>query len=257
MTQLMSTGDHYSRDHRLGAVCEFNGVDVYAKYNADVYSFEPSDGELSTDYALKTSGSGFNLWHSKFGSFKLEIGFYVGGQDKRDLKQNVNKLIVAAKQCIIRYGDDFGFEFDCVLESYEVEFTDIEWYDDVVLTFAAVRRDKIDVTETSGTTTSVKFFNEGSKESGLKITALSASTISNFKFMYLIDGEWEEVKIDQLKANLPFTLDGIEGKVQENGINAYNRSNLINFPKAYPGDNQVKFSSAVKAAVEFYPTYEI
>ena len=257
MTDIVSRGDHYSLDKRLGAVCTFNDEDVYARFNADAYSFIPSGGELTTDFALKTSQSGFNLWHSQFGSCKLEIGFYVGGQDKRDLKLNVNRLVAAAKQCVVYYGDDIGFEFDCVLESYTVDFTDIEWFDDVKLTFSAVRREPHENMTSSAAVTSMKFFNEGSKTSGLRITAVSSSTISNFKFMYRIDGEWEEVTVDQIKANLPFVLDGIDGKVQENGINSYNRTDLINFPKVYPGENEVKFSSAAKMSIEYYPTYQI
>ena len=246
----------YARNRRLGCYCEMNGEDVYAKFDADVYAFSPTNGAVEVSYDLKPSRSGFDVWNTRFGEHGLEVGFYVGGNGKSDLKQNVNGLIRAARQCTLVHGSDVNYEFDCVLTGFSVESTGVEWYDDVVLTFAAVRRGKLQ-NEVRSSTRSLTFYNYGTSESGLKVTLTSTSALSKATMTYESADGLKTVNVSNLKANTPFVIDGIEGKVLENGINSFLKTDLVSFPKAMPGENTISVSSSMKVEVEFYPTYEI
>ena len=53
-------------------------------------------------------------------------------------------------------------------------------------------------------------------------------------------------------------IDGILGEVKSNGINRFSDTNLIDFPKALPGNNVLEVSdNTCTVEVAFYPTFVV
>lgn len=252
----MNIGEFYEHDQRLGSVTTFNGVDIYAKYNADVYSFTPSAGPIDGTFQRKVSKSTFENFYFDFANGTLQIDAYVGGANKLDAIMNVNGLIAAASETTIYYAEDIGFYFDAILTSYSVTETGVEWFFDVSMTFDAIRHMPI-VSETFAGS-SFKFENLGSIPSGIKLTFVPSATISNPTLTFNDNTPFEQkVTFTRLTASYTFVIDGIDGHVTQNGINSILLTDLVKFPKAIPGWNTVNASFTADWTVEFYPTFEI
>lgn len=252
----MDLGDFYKHDRRLGPTLEFNGVDVYGRFNADVHTFTPIQGSIDNTVQRKVSRSAFDVFNFDFGAGTLEVGAYVGGANKLDMLMNVNGYIAAAQKCIIYYSEDIGFEFDANLESYSVTDAGVEWFSDVTLTFNAIRR--MQLTTESSTRSSFEFENLGSVPSGVRITIVPSFGYSNATLTLNDNLDTEMViRFPKLTKSYKFIIDGIDGKVTENGINAILNTDLISFPKVYPGINTVSINFSGTITIEYYPTFEI
>lgn len=249
-------GDFYEHDQRLGSITTFDGIDIYAKYNADVYSFVPTPGGVDATYQRKVSRSTMESFYSDFQTSNLEISCYVGGANKLDALMNVNGLVAAAQKTEVYYEEDIAFDFDAILTSYSVTETGIEWFFDVSLTFAAVRHMPLKTATYTGT--SYSFSNYGATDSGIRLTIVPSSSGSNGTIT-LNDGlETEHViTLKTYTSSYTYLIDGIDGYVRRNGINSILDTDLTKFPKAYPGNNTINTSFSATVTVEYYPTFEI
>lgn len=235
-----------------------DGLSVYSAFNADVYNITYAGGDITSSYEKMVGKSSFETYYFDFSPQQLEVSFYVGGMDKNDVLMNINNLIAKAKHCVCRYEDEDTFEFDCVLTGYEAEFTDIEWFYSVVLTFDAIRRRPIVVKQSDGAVTKFEVDNFGTVVSGAKITITSATTRSSINVTYYDRfGQQQIVIVNNVTANVPIVIDGIEGAVTEREANIYDRTDLMMFPMVQSGKNTFSCNYAVKWTVEYYPTYEI
>ena len=238
---------HYVNDRRIGEACVINGHDAYSNYNADLIGITPSAGSLTQNYDRSVSKSFFNVYSTDFEPSSVDFAFYVGGIDRNDLYTNVSMLIAESKQCVINTGED-TFEYVCVLDSYEVEEQEIEWWQMVTLKFAFIRRLPLWTASTGGVAkTKLEFFNPGVIESGLRIRVKSATQQSGVKV--------GDVTINTIHANNEFIIDGISGTVTENGVNKFQETDIISFPRVQHGDNVIQCNKAVQLAIEFYPTF--
>lgn len=248
---------HYVKDKCLGGSLRIDGKNAYAEFNADLYDIDYGAGSIEQSYERKVGKSSFDAYHFDFATQQLTLSLYVGGIDKNDAFFNVNKLIAACKSCVIQHEDDSNYEFDSVLTDYAVEFTDIEWFYSVELTFDAIRR--MPLTEfTAKSSKELEFVNFGSVVSGAKITLTASYQMQNVSLTCRDRfGNSQAIKINKLKANVPFIIDGINGEVLENGINVFNETDMVMFPMVMPGANKISSGSALTIKVEFYPTFEI
>lgn len=251
-----NVGDFYEHDQRLGSITTFDGIDIYAKYNADVYSFVPTPGGVDATYQRKVSRSTMECFYSDFQTSTLDVLCYVGGANKLDALMNVNGLIAAAQKTEIYYEEDIAFDFDAVLTSYSMTETGIEWFFDVKMTFAAVRHMPIKTMKYTGT--SYSFDNNGATNSGMRLTIVPSSSGSNGKIT-LNDGLQTEhvITLTTYTSSYTYLIDGIDGYVRKNGINSLLETDLTKFPKAYPGTNTITTSFSATVTVEYYPTFEI
>lgn len=252
----MNLGDFYKRDRRLGSTMTFDGVDVYGRFNADVHSFVSTSGGVDNTVTRKVSKSSFDQFYFDFNAGTLVVDAYVGGANKLDMLMNVNGYIAAAKKCVIYYSEDLGFEFDANLESYSVSDTGIEWFCDVSLTFNAIRR--MPLVSESSSLTNYKFENLGTRPSGLRITITPTGSFDN-AYIRVNPNTDDELKINftRITQAYKFIIDGVDGKVTENGINAILKTDLVKFPYVVPGMNTVSINFAASITYEYYPTFEI
>lgn len=258
-----TNGDFYKHDRRCGPVVRMNGEDLYAKYNADLVSITPSPGSIDLSYKRNTGRSSFTTYLSVDNNPTYDAMFYVGGANKMDMMLNINGLIAACKSGILYVDEDLACEYEAVLSSFSYEDTGIEWFSSVTLTFQAIRRFPL-VTETVDDDSSITFENLGTVESGMRISVSTNGTITPFSIVINrgIEGAENQIDLDALTGNLTFVIDGIEGTVRENGVNAMLKTTLVNFPKVLPGDNTIEFkknsvNAYVDATIEYYPTFAL
>lgn len=248
---------HYVKDKCLGGSLRIDGKNAYVEFNADLYDIDYGAGSIEQSYERKVGKSSFDAYHFDFETQQLTLSLYVGGIDKNDAFFNVNKLIAACKDCVIQHEDDSDYEFASVLTDYSVEFTDIEWFYSVELTFDAIRRMPLTEAKVSSAK-ELEFVNFGSVVSGAKITLTSSWQAQNVSITCKDRfGNSQVIKIDNLRANVPFIIDGINGEVLENEINVFSHTDMVMFPMVMPGSNKISSSSTLSIKVEFYPTFEI
>lgn len=257
MSQIVNN-EHYVIDSCLGGSFLVDGKNAYTEFNADVYDISYGAGSIDLSYEEKVGGSGFSTYHSSFSPQQLTISFYVGGVDKADALLNSNKLIAACSHAIIRYEDEDAFEFASVLTAFNVEFTEVEWFFSVELTFDAVRRMLEDEFVSSSAESTFEVFNYGTKMSGVTIAITSESAQQSLSVSYKDRfGNMQTMTITEVKANVPVVIDGVNGEVLENGVNVFNRTDLVMFPMVFFGSNKFTASKPVTWNVKFYPTFEI
>ena len=250
--------DHYLKDQCLGGSFVMDGLSVYSAFNADVYDIKYAGGDITSSYEKMVGKSSFEAYYFDFSPQEFEVSFYVGGMDKNDVLMNINNLIAKAKHCVCRYEDEDTFEFDCVLTNFEIEFTGIEWYYSVVLTFEAIRRRQIATKSSDGAVTKFEVDNFGTVVSGARVTITSALARSSINVTYYDRfGQQQIVTIQDVKADVPIVIDGIEGSVTEREANIYDRTDLMLFPMVQTGKNTFSCNYDVEWTVEYYPTYEI
>lgn len=239
--------EFYQIDQCLGSVCEINGKSAYGLFNADLKSIRPIAGVVTTDFSKTVGLSGLRINNQKIDTGGIEVVFYVGGAYKDDCYLNTNNLIAECKNCVIKT-DEEKFEYVAVLTNFNVVETGIEFYNEVTLTFGAIRRYPMETKVFETGSGVVK--NIGSIESGMRIEITPKSSLATFT----ING----ITIKDMDANYPFVIDGLIGEVLCNGVNKFLSTDLIEFPKVQPGDNEITVSNTnVEVKVSYYPTFII
>ena len=237
----------YKFDKRVGSACNINGKSAYASFGADLKELQPITGGVVTEFTRTVGKSNLRVNNQKFDVSGLTVVFYVGGQTKQSCYINTSNLIEECKDCIITTDED-NFEYVAVLTNYNVVETGIDFYNEVTLTFSAVKR--LALVKTVFDTGNGSVFNLGNVTSGMKITITPKADLSTF----MING----ITIKNLTANMPFIIDGLQGEVLCNGINRFLDTDLIEFPKVKPGKNQIGVSNTnVTVEVSYYPTFII
>lgn len=241
----MLNAKYLQQDKRIGDRLYINGRDAYLLYNADLKEFfEPQElSEFSADYQKLPGGSGLLLLSNKLPAKKLQIQCYIGGADDDFARINASSFVAACRECVIcRSGS--RFEYPAILLSYADEDSGVPPYRLVTLNFAVIRRGPLVAVAITG---SGKIFNDGNISSGVKYEITPASNLSEFT----ISG----VKCKNLSAGKTFVIDGISGRVHAEGVNRFADTDLSEFPKIQPGENQILMSSPVPVTVSFYPIY--
>lgn len=237
--------EFYQLDKRLGSVCTINGKSAYGLFNADLKELIPVAGSIAADFSKALGGSGLHVASYKINTGGIKAIFYVGGAAKEDCYLNTSNLIAECQECIIKTDED-RFEYVAVLTAFDVVETGIEFYNEVTLTFSAVKR--LPMVTRRFDKGNGSFKNIGSIPSGMRVAITPGSALASLT----VNG----IVITDMTAGLPFVIDGLVGEVMCNGINRFLNTDLIEFPKANPGDNEIKVSDTnVVVEVSFYPTF--
>lgn len=237
--------EYHANDRRVGDICIINGKDTYEHFCADLASAEPISGSLSQESLVSVGNHDFTLLHQDFVHGELELVFYVGGTTKNVCDINCSRLIMECKTCVVKW-EGQEFEYASVLQSFEVEESGIEFYNIVTLKFTAIKRQPLVTLEVNADL--FMFNNIGTVASGLRIKVVPTTSLSRF-----VIGEIVIVNLSQGKE---YIIDGILGKVTENGVNCFGRTNLIDFPKVQPGNNMLNTTiSQAEVQIEYYPVF--
>lgn len=246
------TSHMYQYMHPYGDPCTINGKDSLTTFSATLKELIPSAGNITGNVSRAMSAS--HLRSSGFGiqPGKLQLVFYVYGSSAQSCAFNTSNLIAECEQCIISTPTD-GFEYAAVLTGMAVKPTGVDFYNQVDLTLTAIKRlplRSFEVDFTKGGTY-FPFENPGSVDSGMRLILTSAADIPDFQI--------NDIHIDKMTSQDKFIIDGIEGTVTCNGTNSFLRTDLIEFPKAHRGVNQLYLpvTESVSLRVEFYPVFNI
>ena len=236
-------------DVKIGSTCLINGKDSYSNFKADFVSLTPTAGEITSVYTTPGAKSKLDVHNFDQSIGSINVMFYVYGDTQDEMKVNVSKLLSEISESVISTSDD-EFEYDCVMSSCEIEYSEIEWYDVVTVTLNAVCRKPLASVNGSGTSCSLS--NQGTVISGCRITVTSTSAQNDVK----VAG----ITIKNLVANQPFCIDGIECEVYRldgvsTKINAFQDTDLIEFPKVKPGSNSFTSSVSLTWKIEWYPLF--
>lgn len=235
---------YYVQDIQAGDRCFFDNIDVYKVFNADLIEFNLIPGETSNDYRNNTGRSGFLILSTQKENVKAKLRFYVGGKSIEETQMNMLSLIAAGETCVLRM-DSSRFEYPAVLEEYEIESPGIDTYGLVTLLMRVVVRYPIVNLNVAGPQTVI---NPGRIMSGARFEISPSSDLSTLKIC--------GITAKNLKANEVFIIDGIEGRVTANGINRFQDTDIIDFPKIMPGKNEITMSSNVPVSISFYPVFQ-
>ena len=207
--------EFYQVDQRMGSICNINDKNVYDLFNADLKSIEPITGKITTDFSKAIGVSGLHI-----NSYNIDTGGIKTDED--------------------------SFEYIAVLTSFDVKETGIDFYNEVVLTFSAIKRLPMETKVFDGC--NGVFKNRGSIESGAIITITPKSSMESITV--------NRITVKNLSANLPFIIDGLIGEVKCSGVNRFLDTDLVDFPKVQSGENTVEVSSTnAKVEISFYPTF--
>ncbi len=244
MVQLIEYNPHYyNEDGQVGERCFLNSKDAYIEFNADLKSFQVMPGKAESDYTVAAGNCTMNLHHYETEPFELALEFYVGGASIEDTQTNISNLLLTAKDCIIRKGEDI-FEYVAVMTDRESEETDIEPYHLVTCKFAAIRRKPM-VRKVLDKTSVV--YNDGNTASGLCISVTPMKEMQSLT----VAG----ITITEMKPDITYVVDGISGSVTANGINYFAHTDIIDFPKIEPGRNVISLSEEVPVTITYYPVF--
>ena len=238
-------------NRRLGDAISIDGSDAYADFNADLASFSYSPGSVKSDSSRKIGKSGFSQYGIDFRPGSISLVFYIVGDSKSDILKKASDLIVACGKCMIETDVDLTSQYDCVMSSYSVSLTGIEWVAQLSVTLDAIRHLPL-VVKKATSKSSLHIYNPGSVQSGICIKAthhLSSKTDLAFSVNN------EQFVIKNVTQNEPVVIDGINGKVTHLGSNKILDSTLASFPIAGIGEMTVKCSIPVDFEVSFYPTF--
>lgn len=234
---------YYNEDRQIGDKCFFDGKDVYIDFNADLKSFEVTPGKIDADYAPGTGSCELNLYSVDANLMELIADFYVGGPSSETVQTNISNMLLAAQQCVIRKGGDV-FEYAAVLTDRDSEDTEVEPYYLLSLKFAVIRRKPLVTHQIQQTSV---IYNEGNVASGIRISLSPETKMESVTVM--------GITVMDLEPGITYVIDGIAGRVTANGINYFGHTDLTEFPKIQPGENEIEVSEGIPVTVSFYPVF--
>ncbi len=237
---------YIERDHQVGDAVTVDGIDVYQAYNADLKEHRVEPGKLTVDYQQRIGRSGFLLFNGDSDPKILTMAFYVGGEDDDEAQINAERLIQScARECVIRIGSS-RFEYAALLSgSPTVEDTGVQSYLLVTLTLYAVRR--LPLVSLDFNAAAIRLTNPGTAASGLRIILTPAQKITSMQV--------GDITVKDLATGVPFVIDGLSGTVTADGENRFADTDLTDFPRIEPGENEIILSQTVPTTLEYYPTF--
>lgn len=244
----------YNLGHPPGGVCLINGKNALTTFSAILKSITPVSGGVDSRAYVDNSMSKLRSLKYKATPGGIQTSFYVFGSTKELCDLNTSRLIAECFSCVIHTDQD-SFEYDAALTSHHTEPTGVDFYNLVELEFLAIRRFPLTRCELDFRSSLAQgFVNPGTVASGMRVMLMPEEDIPLLQFQL---SEQEPISVTGLLAGQVFVIDGIEGEVLCNGINKFGSTDLIDFPKALPGENQVTVtgSQPLKARVEFYPVF--
>lgn len=241
----------YAQDGRVGVYCEIDGVNLYTECNADLYEMAITPGEISKSTLRMVGRSQLRTSVERYGIPQLEIGFYVGGANKREAMYNVNVLAQRFRYGGIFKTEEEDYEYYISRSSYTVEETDVPCFYDVRFICDYVKRlpltSKTIVVSANGMGMDVE--NVGTVPTGIDMTIKPVVGVKNFSIM--------GIKVSEISLNGFIRIDGIRGVVNDNHGFAYSKTDLTTFPKINPGVTNISASHACTIEASWYPTFEV
>ena len=216
-----------------------NNKNIKKVFNADVVSFSPSAMQIDNNIITMDSGYGINLGLQQLKPQvrKLILDFY-NEDDMSNFTAEVSSSFVL--------DIEDGYIYWCYTKNGPSIDEDMyESYTYSIDVYSIKQKDMVSSTVNG----SIDILGNVYTEAVIELTSV------NELASYTIN----EITIDNLKENDTLVIDGIDKKVfyvSDPDISVFDDTNLVVFPKLYPGENDITVSdSSVKVVIKYYPTF--
>lgn len=228
-------------DRQVGETCWLNEKNTYLSFHADLKDFQVLPGDVESD-AVQRDQTFIASYKRIVGKTAL-LSFIVYGENEDRLERNISSLISESKECTIKR-ESAKMLYRALLTNYSMESTGIDFLREVTFHFLVSQHLP---KETHVFTGSKKIWVDGTAKADCIITIVPKSDLASFSIL--------GITVQNLKAGIPFIIDGISRKVSANGINRWGDTNLVDFPSLSPGFQQIAGSADAKVVIEYYPTF--
>lgn len=263
------------KDRQLGQNTFVNDKNIYDEFDADLISITPSVPAIEKNIYKSIGRHTYRINTFNMGNNGIELKFYIGGHTQQEAELNVNKLLseFIDKTALVKT-DGIDFEYVCVIESFNTEYTGVEFYHLVTIVANAIKRlPVVKYDFGSGFFSSVEdviitFENNGIVNSGLDIVIRFSGGNSFTVSCLTKTNKISEISFTDLStSNYYYKIGGLDGVVYRSGnsgfnspVNVFLNTDLVDFPIVKPGENSLEFiqqtAGQIKSAsVSFYPTF--
>lgn len=219
-----------------------NGVDVLS-YGVLVEQFSVGGTKVKNETYQGMNRTSFNLLSSQFGTRPISVSLFISAHDRRSLtlkKSKVDSLMWGKLELAL----PDGFLYTATLVSAgELAILGQENNQVIGLcsyTFEGIQHDDL-VTHTG---------NKVFCESTMPYTDCRLTGKANRAYSSLTIGT---VTITGVSTNDIIVVDGINGRILQNGGPCAGNMSFVHFPSLVPGENNI--TSPLTLTVEYYPTY--
>lgn len=219
-----------------------NGVDI-SQYGVLVETFSVGGTAVNNEVYQGRNRTHFNLIASTFGRRAITVSLFYGGKTRRELTMTKSKIDGLFYGPLELFLPD-GFYYSCVLTAAgEMAISGPQ--DDQVIavstyTFDGVRHDPLE-TVTGNTLKCASTM----PYTDCRLTCTASDDYASLTI--------EGVTITGVTAGDILTVDGINGRIMQNGAPCAGNMSFIHFPRLVPGINTLTCPETL--TVEYYPTY--
>lgn len=172
----------------------------------------------------------------KFKFVLVGIKLYIEGLNESDVKNKCSSLIKKSTECILNFEDDFYYKSFLITSS--IENTLKKERRKLNLNFVAYAY-KEEIIETINRVNSKIINASGNLETPVILEITPTNEISDITLEGLAD---DPIIIKKLKANKTVVVDGELQKVTVDGVNKYGDTDMWDFPRLIPGENNIQVS---------------
>ena len=228
--------------HLDGTQMYVDGVDLMER-GVIVESFKVGPTQVTNDVFQGRNRTGFNVLSSTFGMREIEVNLFYSAKDRREItlkKSAVDALMFGKVELAL----PDGFLYSSILKSAgEMQILGVQDNEVIALcsyAFEGVRHDPL-ATVTGNTV----YCPSTMPKTDCRLTCMASKAYASL----LID----TVTITNVSAGDVLVVDGIEGRILQNGGPCAGNMNFLHFPALVPGENVLSCPETL--TVDFYPAY--
>ncbi len=223
-----------------------------AEFGGKLLSYSLGGSAVTNDYLRGPGCLAPVLLHTDIGLRPLTVTITFEGEDREDTIAKISAFACEVQSKSELWLPD-GFTYTCILTSISEVVEILPNYQEVSYNFDAVQHKELQtVSFASGTRHEI--FCTGNLPSRCVVTVTPTANLASLTLTFS-GKEDNSVTVNNLKANQKFVIDGTACTVTLNGVNHFQNTNLIDFPRLDPGVNTLLLSGSVPVSVSFYPSY--
>lgn len=232
-----------SQDQQVGEDCWMDHLNTFTEFQADLISFTVSPGKIETNTLEHPELNTFHHFKSRVCCKSAEAAFYVFGENRDMLSQNISNLVSAALKTTISLGNS-NLIWRAVLTKYSTEETGIDCYSQVELSFDVMESLPLTTVKLKGNDT---ILNAGNCTSECIISFTPTKEMAQFSIRNLFT-------INKPEVGKTIVIDSMKKTVTADGVNIWPKASLSSFPTLSPGLNKIEMvPEPLEVTFSYYP----
>lgn len=208
-----------------------------------VESYKIGPTEITNDIFQGRNRTGFNVLSSVFGMREIAVNLFFRGETRREItlqKSRVDGLTFGELELLMPDGLYYNAVLDKAGELQILGVQDNEVIAICSYTFRGICHDPL-VTATGNTI----YCTSTMPKTSCRLTCTASQAYASLTI--------DTVTITNVKAGDVLVVDGIEGRILQNGAPCAGNMNFMHLPALTPGENVLTCPEIL--TVEYYPTY--